>query len=229
MIYKLFECVLLARLSPLVEPNLPKEQVCWSSTLTSHPYWGWWPMCAQDGCCTNWPFINIRYGMAKLSAESCQTFPVPSHNACPFILCLASKDVGFHLESKQAPWGLWMIVFPKGLSWLQSSSTYMWATYLVTPPKKFAYADDLALATPSNQPWRSQQFPVPRLKGNGAYFIYWCLHQNPTKTPVTAFYLETEWLKANSRFSFVANPSRMNCFPSTLESPLIAASLSVNA
>ena len=85
-----------------------------------------------------------------------------------------------------------------------------------TTSRKFAYADDLALATQSTDFDKLNSTLTEDLKKMEDYFTYWRLRPNPTKTTVTAFHLSNKFARTELKVSFCGKPVKNEPHPKYL-------------
>ena len=82
-----------------------------------------------------------------------------------------------------------------------------------TISNKFAYADDLALATQGTDPTGISNTLLKDFYVMATYFSYWCLRLNPVKTTVTAFHLNNHMADACLNVTALGIPVRNEDHP----------------
>ena len=89
--------------------------------------------------------------------------------------------------------------------------------------RKFAYADDIALATQGTSMNVLSSTPTADLKVMNDYLVYWHLHLNTAKSTVTAFHLNNSLAKVELQVSCQGKLVKHENYPRYLGVTLIAA------
>ena len=222
--YKLFERLLLVRLSPLVEPVLPKEQAGFRPkrscsdqvlALTTFIEAGY-----QRALKTGVALIDLssaydtvwRHGLLLKASRifKCQT----TMRILASILSNRRFRVSLGGQTSSAR------TLNDGLPQGSVLAPMLFNIYVSDMPettsRKFAYADDLALATQSTDFNVLSRTLTEDMKKMEDYFTYWRLRPNPNKTTTTAFHLSNRQAKTELNVTFCGKTVKHEEFPKYL-------------
>ena len=214
--YKLFER-LLTRISPLVEPTLPAEQAGFCPgrscadqvlALTTNIEAGF-----QRHLKTGVALVDIssaydtvgRHGLLLKVARTVKcrsTMRLLSSilSNRRFRACLGDQNSSIRTLNNGLPQG--SVLAPT-----------LFSDMPTTISNKFAYADDLALATQGTDLTDISDTLLKDLDAMATYFSYWYLCLNPAKTTVTAFHLNNHMADACLNVTALGIPVRNEDHP----------------